>query len=194
MKKLICLVLVLLCFASVAAAESVPSKTTADMVTVTEIKTGTGVVASNLVIATTEDTKAVEACSKQIEKLVASASVVEYFGEIKDSEGNEVKIVELLNSENVTVNEFVPLVVYNYSAAYGNVTVSFTFSTPYEADKPVLVLVGITNPTTGEIEWVALEGVGTGVDGGISVEFTSEILEAIEAIQNGTAMMAVVSE
>lgn len=195
MKKLICLVLVLLCFASVAAAESVPSKTTADMVTVTEIKTGTGVVASNLVIAPVTsaavDTEAAENCSREIEKLVASASVVEYFGEVKDSEGNEVKIVELLNSENVTVNEFVPLVVDNYSAAYGSVTVSFTFSTPYEANKPVLVLVGITNPTTGEIEWVALEGVGTGVDGGIAVEFTPEILEAI---QNGTAMMAVVSE
>ena len=195
MKKLVCLVLVLLCFVAVAAAESVPSKSTADMVVVTEITTVDGTVVPGLVVAPVTDPavneKAVEACSKEIEKLVASASVVEYFGEVRDTEGNTVSLTEVLGTENVTVNEFVPVVVANYNAELGDVNVSFKFSTPYEAGKKVVVLVGIVDPLTGEVEWVALEGEGTGVDGAIAVEFTPEVLEAI---QNGTAMMAVVSE
>ena len=110
---------------------------------------------------------------------------------IGDTEGNVVSLTEALGAENVTVNEFVPVVVDNYNAELGNVKVSFKFSTPYEAGKKVVVLVGIVDPLTGEVEWVALEGEGTGVDGAIAVEFTPEVLEAI---QNGTAMMAVVSE
>ena len=195
MKKLVCLVLVLLCFVAVAAAESVPSKSTADMVTVTEVVTTDGVVVPNLVIAPVTDAavneKAVETCSKEIEKLVASASVVEYFGEVCDTAGNTVSLTEVLGTENVTVNEFVPVIVDNYDAELGSVKISFTFSTPYEAGKKVVVLVGVVDPLTGEIEWVALEGEGTGIDGAIAVEFTPEVLDAI---QNGTAMMAVVSE
>ena len=194
MKKLVCLVLVLLCFVAVAAAESVPSKSTADMVVVTEIVTEDGTVVPGLVVEAVTDPvayeKAVEVCSQEIEKLVASTSVEEYFGEVRDTEGNVVSLTEALGAENVTVNEFVPVVVDNYNAELGNVKVSFKFSTPYEAGKKVVVLVGIVDPLTGEVEWVALEGEGTGDDGAIAVEFTPEVLEAI---QSGTAMMAVVS-
>ena len=194
MKKLVCLVLVLLCFVAVAAAESVPSKSTADMVVVTEIVTEDGTVVPGLVVEAVTDPvayeKAVEVCSQEIEKLVASTSVEEYFGEVRDTEGNVVSLTEALGAENVTVNEFVPVVVDNYNAELGNVKVSFKFSTPYEAGKKVVVLVGIVDPLTGEVEWVALEGEGTGDDGAIAVEFTPEVLEAI---QGGTAMMAVVS-
>lgn len=194
MKKLVCLVLVLLCFVAVAAAESVPSKSTEDMVVVTEIVTEDGTVVPGLVVEAVTDPvayeKAVEICSQEIEKLVASASVVEYFGEVRDTEGNVVSLTEALGAENVTVNEFVPVIVANYESEMGNVKVTFKFSTPYEEGKKVIVLVGIVDPETGDIEWIAFEGEGTGDDGAIAVVFTPEVLEAI---QSGTAMMAVVS-
>ena len=195
MKKLVCLILVLSCIGTMAMAASVPSKSTADLVQTVEVKTETGVVAENLVVAPVVDEvvyKAkVEACQAEITKIAQSASVVEYFGEVKDSTGKAVSLTEVLGTENATVNEFMPLVVENYDATYGKVSVGFKFSTPYAKDEPVVVMVGVVNPETGLIEWVALEGVGTGIDGGIEVEFTAELLEAI---QNGDAMMAVLSK
>lgn len=195
MKKVLSLILVLVCLGTMAVAESVPSKSTADLVETVEIKTESGVVAENLVVAAVTDEvvykEKIEACQTEIKKLAESASVEEYFGEVKDSTGAVVSLKEVLGSETIAVNEFMPLIVENYDASYGKVSVGFKFSTPYAKDERVVVLVGVTNPLTGEIEWVALEGVGTGVDGAIEVEFTAELLEAI---QSGNAMMAVVNK
>lgn len=86
MKKLLCLVLALLCIASFALADSVPSKSTADMVSVQvqgNIPADSGFVLTPVVDSITYQV-AVEACQNQIEKLAASASVEAYFGEVKD--------------------------------------------------------------------------------------------------------------
>lgn len=133
---------------------------------------------------------AVEACQNQIEKLAASASVEAYFGEVKDGDGNVISLKEILGTDTLNVNEFMPVVVENYEESYGDVTATFQFSTPYAQGEEVLVLVGVINALTGEVEWVALAGVGT-ADGGIEVTFTAAILSAI---QSNTAMMAVVSK
>ena len=195
MKKVLCLILALVCLGTLAMAESVPSKSTADLVETVEVKTESGVAAENLVVAAVTDEvvykEKIEACQTEIKKLEESASVEEYFGEVKDSTGAVVSLTEVLGSETIAVNEFMPIIVDNYDASYGKVSVGFKFSTPYAKDERVVVLVGVTNPLTGEIEWVALEGVGTGIDGAIEVEFTAELLEAI---QSGNAMMAVVSK
>lgn len=195
MKKALCLILVLVCLGTMAVAESVPSRSTADLVETVEIRTESGAAAEDLIIATVEDEVAyateIEVCQNEIARLQESASVAEYFGEVRNSSGEVVSLTEVLGSEQLVVNEFMPIIVDNYDATYGNVTVVFKFSTPYEKDEPVVVLIGIVNPETGLVEWVALEGVGTGVDGAIEVEFTAEFLEAI---QSGSAMMAIVNK
>lgn len=192
MKKLLCLVLALLCIASFALADSVPSKSTADMVSVQvqgNIPADSGFVLMPVVDSITYQV-AVEACQNQIEKLAASASVEAYFGEVKDGDGNVISLKEILGTDTLNVNEFMPVVVENYEESYGDVTATFQFSTPYAQGEEVLVLVGVINALTGEVEWVALAGVGT-ADGGIEVTFTAAILSAI---QSNTAMMAVVSK
>lgn len=192
MKKLLCLVLALLCIASFALADSVPSKSTADMVSVQvqgNIPADSGFVLTPVVDSITYQV-AVEACQNQIEKLAASASVEAYFGEVKDGDGNVISLKEILGTDTLNVNEFMPVVVENYEESYGDVTATFQFSTPYAQGEEVLVLVGVINALTGEVEWVALPGVGA-ADGGIEVTFTAAILSAI---QSNTAMMAVVSK
>ena len=192
MKKLLCLVLALLCIASFALADSVPSKSTADMVSVQvqgNIPADSGFVLTPVVDSITYQV-AVEACQNQIEKLAASASVEAYFGEVKDGDGNVISLKEILGTDTLNVNEFMPVVVENYEESYGDVTATFQFSTPYAQGEEVLVLVGVINALTGEVEWVALAGVGT-ADGGIEVTFTAAILSAI---QSNTAMLAVVSK
>lgn len=198
MKKLICLVLAaLLCVGAVAMAETgVPSKSTADMATTNEVKSETGVeVKPDFVLApastakaTAEQTKAVET---QIEEIAAAASVEEYFGALEDEKGTGIDLKAVLGTDKPVVNEVMPLVVENYDSAYGNMTASFTFSTPYKKDEPVVVVIRIVDSKTGKVKQVALKGKGNGIDGGIDVEFPAEVLEAI---QGGNATMAVVSK
>ena len=78
---------------------------------------------------------------------------------------------------------------------YGAVTATMVFSTPYEEGQQVAVLVGIVTENadgTQSVAWQVFDGVGTSVaeGSGIEVTFTPEILEQV---QNGTALMAVVS-
>ena len=195
MKKLITLALaMLLCVGAVATAE--PSKSTADMTQVTEVKTETGVaVANDFVIApvTNNDVTAeqIAQCDEVIAELSAAASVTEYFGDLQDDAGAAIDLKAVLGTETPVVNEVMPLVVENYDASYGKMTATFTFSTPYQKNEPVVVVIRVVDPKTGKVTQVALMGKGTGVDGGIEVEFPAEVMEAI---QNGNATMAVVSK
>ena len=198
MKKLICLVLAaLLCVGAVAMAETgVPSKSTADMAKTNEVKSETGVeVKSDFVLApastakaTAEQTKVVE---DQIAGIVAAGSVESYFGALEDEKGTSIDLKAVLGTDKPVVNEVMPLVVENYDSAYGSMTASFTFSTPYKKDEPVVIVIRIVDPKTGKVKQVALQSKGNGVDGGIDVEFPAEVLEAI---QGGNATMAVVSK
>lgn len=184
MKKLICLVLAaLLCVGAVAMAEtSVPSKTTGDMATATGVKTESGA-ASNVTIALgAGSAEAQKAAEDEVAKLAASKSADDYFG---------VSVSSLLGTENVNVHEFMSFSVDNYDEAEGAVTANFCLSTPYKANERVVVMVGVRN-AKGEIEWIPVEGVGTGVNGEIAVTFPAEVLAAIQA-SGADPMMAVVS-
>ena len=210
MKKIVCLTLaLLLCLSAVALAEEVvPSKNTSDMVVVeVDPALNTNVPADSgfVVIPVLEEDEAQAAeyaenialCREEIVKLMESAAggtdasgVEAYFGEVRDSEGNVVVLSEALSAPALNVFEFMPLVAANYDEAYGNVTLTFQFKTPYAQDEPVLVLIGLRNAETGEMEWTAFEGIGVGEEGAVQVEFTPEILKAI---QDGNALLAVVS-
>lgn len=68
------------------------------------------------------------------------------------------------------------------------------FSTPYEKDEKVIVLIGLAKENQDgvqSIEWTAYEGIGVEEQGCIQVELDPEI---ILAIQNGTALLAIVSK
>ena len=210
MKKIVCLTLaLLLCLSAVALAEEVvPSKNTSDRVVVeVDPALNTNVPADSgfVVIPVLEEDEAQAAeyadnialCREEIVKLMESAAggtdasgVEAYFGEVRDSEGNVVVLSEALSAPALNVYEFMPLVAVNYDETYGNVTLTFQFKTPYAQDEPVLVLIGLRNAETGEMEWTVFEGIGVGEEGAVQVEFTPEILKAI---QEDNALLAVVS-
>ena len=210
MKKIVCLTLaLLLCLSAVALAEEVvPSKNTSDMVVVevdpalnTNVPADSGFVV--IPVLEEDEAQAVEyadniaLCREEIVKLMESAAggtdasgVEAYFGEVRDSEGNVVVLSEALSAPALNVYEFMPLVAVNYDETYGNVTLTFQFKTPYAQDEAVLVLIGLRNAETGEMEWTVFEGIGVGEEGAVQVEFTPEILKAI---QEDNALLAVVS-
>ena len=196
MKKFICLLFALVLCLSVAMAESVPSKTTSDM---TEVK---DVVAENLpadagfTVTIPVEEEVVAVANTEVSKLVEAAKtadVTTYFGTVTDSKGNEVVLTELLETETVNVFEFMPIEVKEYVEEYGSVNVTLTFSTPYAKDEKVVVLLGLVTVNedgTQTVAWTAYEGVVVD-EGAIQVEFDPETLKMI---QDGTALIAIVSK
>ena len=215
MKKIVCLILGLaLCLTSVAAlAESVPSKTTTDL-TRFEVTAENQPGDETLYLlpvneATVGDTLAdyqehLDICQAELEKLAASEGTEAYFGQVKDAEGNPVDLRELLgvaDGTQLNVFEFCPAIAGGFREDCGKVTATMLFSTPYEKDEKVIVLIGIVTvheDGAQTVEWTAFEGVGLDAVEGqeetygcIQVELTQEI---VAAIQNGTALLAVVSK
>lgn len=209
MKKIVCLVLAaLLCLSMAALAEeAVPSKNTSDMVSVEidpalnpNLPADSGFVAFPVLeedaTQAEEYAESIALCQEEIVRLMAAAGgtdasgVEAYFGTVRDSEGNEVALSEALQAQMLDVFEFMPLVVQNCDEAYGDVTLTIQFKTPYEEGEPVLVLIGIQNAGTEAMEWTAFEGAGAGEAGAVQVTFTPEILTAI---QENVALLAVVS-
>ncbi len=79
-------------------------------------------------------------------------------------------------------------------------TATMLFPTPYEKDEKVDVLIGIVNMQEDgayTVDWQAFKGIGMGAVvgaetyGSIQAVFTPEIVWAIE---NGVALLAVVSK
>lgn len=145
----------------------------------------------------------IDVCEVEIGKLATSPTVVEYFENVTDAEGNEVDLRELLGVEEdaeLNVFEFCPAIADGFEEDCGKVTATMLFSTPYEKDQPVVVMIGIVTileDGTQEVDWQAFEGVGLGemegdegTYGAIRVELTPEV---VNAIQDEMALMAVVS-
>ena len=125
-------------------------------------------------------------------KLAASDSIEAYFGA-------NVDLKALVAANQMNVFEFKPIIAGNYDVAYGKVTAKMLFSTPYEAGEKVAVMIGLVNENadgTITVDWNAFEGVGIAADqieaaGSIQVELDAE---TVLAIQNGIALLAVVSD
>ena len=192
MKKLICLVLALMLCMGAVAAMAAPSPTTDDMneTTTNKPKTSTLVV-KTIDLNSTEYKALVEKCLAELEKLENSESAAVYFGEVIDSEGNKVPFAELFGEDALTVCEMMPIVVENYDESLGDVKITLQFATPFEKGEEVVVLIGLIDGQTGEVEWYALKGVGTGVNGAVEVVVTSKMMVAI---QNGQALIAVLKK
>lgn len=206
MKKFSCLVLaLLLCLTATAFAESTPSRMTSDL---TKIEVGaenlpedSGFFINPIVADDETYQEHIAACSSELEKLAASQDVETYFGEITDNEGNVISLKALLGTDILNVFEFCPLVAGEYEEAYGKVTAKMLFSTPYEKDEKVIVMIGLVTVDENSVQcvqWTAYEGIGIGsvggtaeTMGGIQVEFDPAIVKAIE---EGIGLLAVVSK
>ncbi|MGN0995897.1 MAG: hypothetical protein ACI4PG_03230 [Candidatus Ventricola sp.] len=189
MKRFVCIVVALVCCASVAVAA--PSKSTGNMSSSTTAPVTETVLPAPSVEVEGRNAAHTALCTDEVAKLQESGSVEAYFGDVKDEAGNSVSLASMLGTDDVKVNEFVPLTVSNYEESYGKVRATFKLPTAYANGEKVAVMIGIPNAATGEIEWVVLEGVGVGTDGEIQVEFTPALLVAI---QNSNALMAVASK
>ncbi len=194
MKKLVSvLVALMLCLTAVAAAESVPSKTTDDM---TNIAASAENMPADSTLAVATGDKAEEhvaACEKEIKKLQESTSVAAYFGEVKNAAGEVVSLTEVLGTDTLNVFEFTTLTVENYKEEYGKVTAKMQFATSYPAGEKVLVMIGlitVAEDGTQNVEWTVFEGTAA-ADGSIEVVLDPAIMTSI---QNGTAVMSVISK
>ena len=197
MKKIVCLMLALLMLASVAVAES-PSKSVADLNRFTVSTEGKGSTNATLgIVVTTEANRtlreyaeAVAVCQQEMAKLTEAGNMADYFGEVTDVDGNEVDLEEKLGADAddpLSVFEFYPVVASGFKKGCGLVTVSMQFATAYEEGQKVLVLIGLISEEN--IAWKAFDGES--VNGGVQVGLPEEI---IMQIQNGKALMAVVSK
>ena len=180
MKKLICLVIALVCFASLAMAESTPSKTVEDLYKVDVVETENG---QTFILDVVLDD---EAAKTEAEKLNAAANVESYFGEVKNYAGEVVNMKEYLNAETLNVFEFTGLKAENFSEEMGQVTAVFQFATPYEAGTKVLMLIGEKQDDT--MTWTAFDGEVT--EEGVKVVLPADV---VKNIQDGGCMLAVVS-
>ena len=198
MKKFACMLLaLLLCLTSVAAlAEYTPSKKAADLtkveVTAENLPADSGFFSRIVTEDETEYQKQLSICEAEVAKLATSDSIEAYFGV-------NVDLKALVAADQLNVFEFKPIVVGGYEAAYGKVTARLLFSTPYGVGEKVAVLIGlVTEKADGStvVDWKAFEGVGIAADqveaaGSIQVELDAE---TVLAIQNGIALLAVVSD
>lgn len=211
MKKLLCSVLVLmLCLTAFALADSTASKTTSDLTSATtsvpskttsdlaDVATDADFTLSVILADDTANADLLAVAESELAKLAdlvsaaddATAAIEEYFGEVVDAEGNVIDLSDALSASALAVNEFAPIVVADYDITIGDVVVTFTFATPYDADEAVLVLIGLYDATADAATWTAFEGVGTGEDGAVQVTLTADTLSAA---QDGTALLAIVS-
>ena len=198
MKKFACMMLVLLlCLTSVAAlAEYTPSKKAADLtkveVTAENLPANSGFFIRIVNEDEAEYRKQLDICKEEVTKLAAASSVDTYFG-------TDVDLKAIVAAKQLNVFEFKPVIAGGSDAAYGKVTAKMLFSTPYEVGEKVAVLIGLVTENAGGstvVDWKAFEGVGVAADqveaaGSIQVEMDAE---TVLAIQNGIALLAVVSD
>lgn len=228
------ILVLLMSVSAVAMAESVPSKTVLAMTQFEVVAENQPDDANIFLLPVNEATvgealpqyqEYIDACTLEIEKMAASENVESYFGEVVDAEGNVVDLRALLEVEDdvaLDVFEFCPAIAGGFQEECGKVTAKLLFSTPYEKDEKVLVLIGVVTkldetaeptaePTevpeteidvladeTQSVKWHVFEGVGMDM-----VEDQEETYgsiqveltqEIVNSIQNEMALMAVVSK
>ncbi len=118
------------------------------------------------------DPEKVAAAKDELTALAEAESEADYFGEAAES------ITAITGAEDITVNEFAPVIAegeYN-AEEMGDVTFTVSCPTVYEAGEKVAVLFGIGGA------WSAFEAEPT-EDGAISFTLDSDTIQAI--IENG---------
>ena len=188
MKKFACvLASMLLTLSAVGAmADAVPSKTTTD---VTQVKTVEAVKEDGTVEAVTgwdievaEDAAPVteEIAKIYQEVFVNGKTAVAYFP-AETQEAIAALLPEGVNASKLMMNEFITLEIVGQMETATDVKVTFTFTTKYEMDQNVVVVIGLydgTRDANGQynVEWVALDAEVL-ENGDIAVVFPAELVE-----------------
>lgn len=188
MKKFACvLASMLLALSAVGAmADAVPSKTTTD---VTQVKTVEAVKEDGTVEAVTgwdievaEDAAPVteEIAKIYQEVFVNGKTAVAYFP-AETQEAIAALLPEGVNASKLMMNEFITLEIVGKMETATDVKITFTFTTKYEMDQNVVVVIGLydgTRDANGQynVEWVALDAEVL-ENGDIAVVFPAELVE-----------------
>ena len=188
MKKFACvLASMLLTLSAVGAmADAVPSKTTTD---VTQVKTVEAVKEDGTVEAVTgwdievaEDAAPVteEIAKIYQEVFVNGKTAVAYFP-AETQEAIAALLPEGVNASKLMMNEFITLEIVGKMETATDVKVTFTFTTKYEMDQNVVVVIGLYDgirDANGQynVEWVALDAEVL-ENGDIAVVFPAELVE-----------------
>jgi len=221
MKKwLSILVAVLLALSSVSAlAVGVPSKTTRPEIVGIVGADGTELPEDFIIAVSEKDSIMTE---QEVEKMYEHSNgdekdpIITYFpGNVQDA--IVAKVRELAGDDKLTVddlkdwviNEIFSVDVADYDEAFGDVVVSFEFTTPYEMDQKMVALLGTYDGSRTEVapnefefnvEWFVLDAevVETIIDeendetkSVINVTFTQESIESMmKAVANTVAIMS----
>ena len=167
-------------------ADAVPSKTTTD---VTQVKTVEAVKEDGTVEAVTgwdievaEDAAPVteEIAKIYQEVFVNGKTAVAYFP-AETQEAIAALLPEGVNASKLMMNEFITLQIVGQMETATDVKVTFTFTTKYEMDQNVVVVIGLydgTRDANGQynVEWVALDAEVL-ENGDIAVVFPAELVE-----------------
>lgn len=198
MKKLLCLMVFAIIIAAMllpasAAAQTVPSKTTEDMTQIQIVMDGAETSEETIFFAPIpvdegDQEEIIETFFTQIQQIKESNSVEEYFGEVKDPEGNVVDLKELLDAPELNCFEFCPVKAGGIEQLEDSATLRMQFATVYPAGEKVLVLIGILHEDG--IIWTVYEAE---VDENNCVVASIDV-ETLLQVQENRALMAIVSK
>ena len=188
MKKFACVLasMLLALSAAGAMADAVPSKTTTD---VTQVKTVEAVKEDGTVEAVTgwdievaEDAAPVtEEIAKIYQKVFVNGKTAVAYFPAETQEAIAALLPEGVNASKLMMNEFITLEIVGKMETATDVKVTFTFTTKYEMDQNVVVVIGLydgTRDANGQynVEWVALDAEVL-ENGDIAVVFPAELVE-----------------
>jgi len=190
MKRFISLMIAALLICSMASAfAAVPSKTTTNATVVTTVTTSTGVeIAETFAVSVQEDSEPV---AKEIEKIFTFVSEgnapIEYFP-VEVKEEIIAKLPETIVDAEIEINEFVTVDIADYAEEYGDVEISFSFTTVYAPEQTIVALVGIYNGEVDEngepiVEWIVLDAI-VNEDGSVAITFTQDAMVKMQAAES----------
>lgn len=176
-------------------AASVPSKTTQDMAEVVSITSDNGAtLPADFIIQTLKRSESVDMVLKQLADFVAGQGLapVRFF-----AEAVQQAIASLLpegaDLDEYVINEFSPLIVENYSEAYGNITVTFRFASEYVDGQPLVALIGLVTGKDEQgnplVEWTTVQAEVE--DRLVTVHFPADLLLRLHGQE---AMIAILCE
>lgn len=142
---------------------------------------------------------------EQLALLSESETPSAYFGPdgvIAAANGSVLPLTDFFGGKEPIIVEFGPVIAGGYQLAYGRVSATLLFVTPFQPDQKVVVLIGVLDDEEYTVEddlkdvpvtWYAFEGTTVevpGVEGayGIQVHFEPEM---IELVQNKDTLCAV---
>ena len=185
MKKIMALLITFTMLAcSFAVAESVPSKTTGDM-TMFEIDVENPGNEGPVLYAEPS-----ESADAALIDLINADSIEAYFADAVTVDGKPAVITEMLelSSQELNIYEFTGCFAHGFVDDCGRVIGKMTFATPYPEGEKVIAMIGIVKKDY--VQWTALEGTADET-GAIVAVFPQDL---VLAIQNGTAMIAIISK